>query len=141
MAKRTFPVIDFDNATREELIDRIRLLEKETTNETEIELTRKEKKRKNRDMQPFDFDAYPKKHLALKVAYLGWDYHGFASQISFKSGEANSIDCKTMSTCPTIEVFHFISIKLSHVFHANSKINPKSWIGQLFSLWQDGRWC
>ena len=32
--------------------------------------------------KPFDFSRYHKRHVALKVAYLGWDYHGFASQES-----------------------------------------------------------
>ena len=32
--------------------------------------------------KPFDFSRYHKRHVALKMAYLGWDYHGFASQES-----------------------------------------------------------
>ena len=32
--------------------------------------------------KPFDFTRYHKRHIALKVAYLGWDFHGFASQES-----------------------------------------------------------
>lgn len=32
--------------------------------------------------KPFDFSRYHKRRVALKVAYLGWDYHGFASQES-----------------------------------------------------------
>ncbi|CAB4005365.1 tRNA pseudouridine(38 39) synthase-like [Paramuricea clavata] len=28
----------------------------------------------------FDFSRYNVRHIALKIAYLGWDYHGFASQ-------------------------------------------------------------
>ena len=30
----------------------------------------------------FDFTRYHKRHIALKMAYLGWDFHGFASQES-----------------------------------------------------------
>lgn len=30
----------------------------------------------------FDFSRYHKRHIALKIAYLGWDFHGFASQES-----------------------------------------------------------
>lgn len=104
MTKRMLPDIDINNASREELIERIRLLENQSRSEVALEETRKEKRRKRREMKPFDFDAYPKKHLALKIAYLGWDYHGFASQISFKPNEVLAIDCKTLSSCPTIEV-------------------------------------
>jgi hypothetical protein len=104
MTKRIFPDIDLNNASREELVERIRLLENQACSDVTLEETRKEKRRKRREMKPFDFDAYPKKHLALKIAYFGWDYHGFASQISFKSNETSAIDCKTLSSCPTIEV-------------------------------------
>ncbi|XP_053327116.1 tRNA pseudouridine(38/39) synthase [Spea bombifrons] len=37
-------------------------------------------KRKQRPQRPFDFAAHPKQHVALRLAYLGWGYHGFASQ-------------------------------------------------------------
>ncbi|KAG9465501.1 hypothetical protein GDO78_018182 [Eleutherodactylus coqui] len=33
-----------------------------------------------RARRPFDFSAHPKKHVALRLAYLGWNYQGFASQ-------------------------------------------------------------
>ncbi|XP_075765725.1 tRNA pseudouridine(38/39) synthase isoform X3 [Pelodiscus sinensis] len=35
---------------------------------------------KKRQQRPFDFSAYDRKHVALKIAYLGWGYQGFASQ-------------------------------------------------------------
>nr|DBA18844.1 TPA: hypothetical protein GDO54_014740 [Pyxicephalus adspersus] len=35
---------------------------------------------KKRPQRPFDFSAHPKKHVALRLAYLGWNYQGFASQ-------------------------------------------------------------
>uniref|UniRef100_A0A7M4DX97 Pseudouridine synthase 3 n=1 Tax=Crocodylus porosus TaxID=8502 RepID=A0A7M4DX97_CROPO len=37
-------------------------------------------KTKKRQQRPFDFSAYGKRHVALKIAYLGWGYQGFASQ-------------------------------------------------------------
>lgn len=30
--------------------------------------------------RPFDFSAYPRRHVALRLAYLGWSYQGFAVQ-------------------------------------------------------------
>ena len=30
----------------------------------------------------FDFSRYHTRHIAIKMAYLGWDFHGFASQES-----------------------------------------------------------
>ena len=30
--------------------------------------------------RPLFFPRYNKRHVALKVAYIGWDYHGFAIQ-------------------------------------------------------------
>ncbi|KFZ63054.1 tRNA pseudouridine(38/39) synthase, partial [Podiceps cristatus] len=37
-------------------------------------------KSKKRQQRPFDFGAYGRRHVALKIAYLGWGYQGFASQ-------------------------------------------------------------
>ncbi|NXS96625.1 PUS3 synthase, partial [Jacana jacana] len=37
-------------------------------------------KAKKRQQRPFDFGAYGRRHVALKMAYLGWGYQGFASQ-------------------------------------------------------------
>ncbi|CAI5795577.1 tRNA pseudouridine(38/39) synthase [Podarcis lilfordi] len=37
-------------------------------------------KTKKRQQRPFDFSAYGQRHVALKIAYLGWGYQGFASQ-------------------------------------------------------------
>ncbi|KAI9093734.1 pseudouridine synthase [Phlyctochytrium arcticum] len=52
-------------------------------------------KQKARISRPFDFSKHAFRPIALKVAYLGWDYHGLASQ------EADTV--------PTIE---------SHLLHA-----------------------
>ena len=38
--------------------------------------------KKPKKQKPFDFTRYHKRHIALKMAYLGWNYHGFASQES-----------------------------------------------------------
>ncbi|NXN10695.1 PUS3 synthase, partial [Indicator maculatus] len=35
---------------------------------------------KKRQQRPFDFSAYGRRRVALKIAYLGWGYQGFASQ-------------------------------------------------------------
>ncbi|XP_077129705.1 tRNA pseudouridine(38/39) synthase [Ranitomeya variabilis] len=35
--------------------------------------------------RPFDFSAHPKEHVALRLAYLGWNYQGFASQENTKN--------------------------------------------------------
>ncbi|XP_057281976.1 tRNA pseudouridine(38/39) synthase [Pezoporus wallicus] len=37
-------------------------------------------KSKKRQQRPFDFGAYGRRHVALKISYLGWGYQGFASQ-------------------------------------------------------------
>lgn len=39
--------------------------------------SKKERKKKDR---PFDFSAHPRRHVALRLAYLGWAYQGFAVQ-------------------------------------------------------------
>uniref|UniRef100_A0A8C5SW92 tRNA pseudouridine(38/39) synthase n=1 Tax=Laticauda laticaudata TaxID=8630 RepID=A0A8C5SW92_LATLA len=37
-------------------------------------------KGKKHPQRPFNFSAYGQRHVALKIAYLGWEYQGFASQ-------------------------------------------------------------
>ncbi|KAM6043407.1 tRNA pseudouridine(38/39) synthase isoform 2-T2 [Chlamydotis macqueenii] len=37
-------------------------------------------KGKKRQQRPFDFGAHGRRHVALRIAYLGWGYQGFASQ-------------------------------------------------------------
>ncbi|NXP41783.1 PUS3 synthase, partial [Leiothrix lutea] len=37
-------------------------------------------KAKKRQQRPFDFGAHSRRHVALRIAYLGWGYQGFASQ-------------------------------------------------------------
>ncbi|KAM4698726.1 LOW QUALITY PROTEIN: tRNA pseudouridine(38/39) synthase [Rhinophrynus dorsalis] len=35
---------------------------------------------RKKPLRAFDFSAHPKQHVALRLAYLGWGYQGFASQ-------------------------------------------------------------
>lgn len=65
---------DYSGWTREQLVDRLNILEGHSSS----------KRNKIRQQRPFDFAAYPKSHVALKIAYFGWDYNGFASQMSYK---------------------------------------------------------
>ncbi|XP_068585407.1 tRNA pseudouridine(38/39) synthase [Cebidichthys violaceus] len=41
--------------------------------------SRKKGKKASRE-RPFDFSANPRRHVALRLAYLGWSYQGFAVQ-------------------------------------------------------------
>ena len=36
---------------------------------------------KKRKQKPFDFALYNKRHVALHVAYFGWDWHGYVVQV------------------------------------------------------------
>ncbi|KAM9426718.1 tRNA pseudouridine(38/39) synthase isoform 2-T2 [Pholidichthys leucotaenia] len=40
----------------------------------------KKERRKAGKERPFDFTAHPRRHVALRLAYLGWAYQGFAVQ-------------------------------------------------------------
>ncbi|XP_063338994.1 tRNA pseudouridine(38/39) synthase [Pelmatolapia mariae] len=41
--------------------------------------SKKERRKAGKD-RPFDFSAHPRRHVALRLAYLGWAYQGFAVQ-------------------------------------------------------------
>lgn len=42
--------------------------------------TAKKCRKKSGKERPFDFTAHPRRHVALRLAYLGWAYQGFAVQ-------------------------------------------------------------
>lgn len=81
-----------EQLSREELIQLVLASERTDT-------TVRRKKKKER---PFDFGAYAKEHVAMKVAYLGWPFHGYASQISHKAS-AEYHEAGEMSSLPTVE--------------------------------------
>uniref|UniRef100_A0A8B9CN68 Pseudouridine synthase 3 n=1 Tax=Anser brachyrhynchus TaxID=132585 RepID=A0A8B9CN68_9AVES len=76
---------------REQLLKRVQDLEEEVKRLQEKLLEGKEgtaakdtvsasRKPRKQQQRPFDFSAYGRRHVALKIAYLGWGYQGFASQ-------------------------------------------------------------
>ncbi|KAG8238348.1 hypothetical protein J437_LFUL017241 [Ladona fulva] len=82
--KKKFNEEDLDGFTKEELIDRVRqliahnkqlknVISKKIQSESNGEgASKKERK--------FDFSKCSKRHIFLKLLYLGWDYQGFATQ-------------------------------------------------------------
>ncbi|CAG8505400.1 9996_t:CDS:1 [Scutellospora calospora] len=40
------------------------------------------KKSSKKSPRPFDMSKYSKRHIALKLAYFGWNYHGFAMNVN-----------------------------------------------------------
>uniref|UniRef100_A0A3Q3EH92 Pseudouridylate synthase 3 n=1 Tax=Labrus bergylta TaxID=56723 RepID=A0A3Q3EH92_9LABR len=72
----------------ETLIQRIKQLEAELE-KVKSQLKEKRKAGEDTDLvsskksgkeRPFDFSAHPRRHVALRLAYLGWSYQGFAVQ-------------------------------------------------------------
>lgn len=71
----TFSMEKYEGWTREQLLERIAALEgggKPSTSSKKPTTPKKER--------PFDMSKYNQRHIALKVAYLGWNYNGFAAQ-------------------------------------------------------------
>ncbi|XP_061665437.1 tRNA pseudouridine(38/39) synthase [Syngnathoides biaculeatus] len=52
----------------------------ETSPSPDYEKTHHKKGKKIGKERPFDFSAHPRRHVALRLAYLGWAYQGFAVQ-------------------------------------------------------------
>ncbi|OXB81230.1 UNVERIFIED_CONTAM: hypothetical protein H355_014274 [Colinus virginianus] len=78
-------------ADREQLLRRVQDLEEEVKRLQEKLSEGKEgtaakdtpsasRKAKKQQQRPFDFSAHGRRHVALRIAYLGWGYQGFASQ-------------------------------------------------------------
>ncbi|CAG8650627.1 20789_t:CDS:2 [Cetraspora pellucida] len=38
-------------------------------------------KKRKKNPRPFDMSKYSKRHIAFKLAYFGWNYHGFAANV------------------------------------------------------------
>ncbi|CAO3682116.1 unnamed protein product [Rhizopus stolonifer] len=72
----------YNNYTREQLLERISELENKPKAEKgdDSEELKHKKPRKQWKNRPFDMAKYTKRKIALRVAYIGWDYVGFASQ-------------------------------------------------------------
>ncbi|EXX74149.1 uncharacterized protein OCT59_026443 [Rhizophagus irregularis] len=78
----------YSNWTKKQLIEKLLFyesnLEENTLNSTnsQIILTKKvdKKNKKSTSARPFDWSKYSIRSIALKIAYLGWNYSGFASQ-------------------------------------------------------------
>ncbi|KAI8062772.1 pseudouridine synthase [Gilbertella persicaria] len=88
---------NYDKLTRQQLIAKIIALEKQQKHTTlEINKIRKEKK-------PFDISHYGQRRIALKVAYLGWEYFGFASQNDPLVSTVEDQLFKAFETCRFIE--------------------------------------
>ncbi|CAD5121542.1 DgyrCDS10041 [Dimorphilus gyrociliatus] len=75
------PVTNLEDLSKEALIKRIRKLEAHVQQLRNV-LSKPDRKlaKKYRKGKPFDFKKIRKRKIALKIMYLGWDYHGFASQ-------------------------------------------------------------
>ncbi|XP_018089389.1 pseudouridine synthase 3 L homeolog isoform X1 [Xenopus laevis] len=68
-----------------ELEEKVLHLEGQCRREGDQALRHTNPKQKERPQRAFDFSAHPKRHVALRLAYLGWGYQGFASQENTKN--------------------------------------------------------
>ncbi|KAI9221785.1 pseudouridine synthase [Blastocladiella britannica] len=84
----------YDGWSRDELIARLRALETSstpglapassdstsTTPKAKDGKKRHKKKSQQQPARPFVYSAHPTRKIALRLAYFGWPYHGFAAQ-------------------------------------------------------------
>ncbi|XP_006903299.1 PREDICTED: tRNA pseudouridine(38/39) synthase-like [Elephantulus edwardii] len=77
---------DTEKNQTEKLLKRVQELEKEVQRLKKEQANKKDSnKRENslgnvKSKRAFDFSIHGRRHVALKIAYLGWSYQGFASQ-------------------------------------------------------------
>ncbi|KAJ3101941.1 hypothetical protein HDU96_009804, partial [Phlyctochytrium bullatum] len=69
-----------DSWPRERLIERIRALEASLGPAPAAPSTTPTPTRKPKPARPFDFSKHACRPIALRIAYLGWSYHGLATQ-------------------------------------------------------------
>eukprot|EP00833_Pecoramyces_ruminatium_P008563 jgi/Orpsp1_1/1182595/evm.model.c7180000081922.1 len=66
--------VKYHKWTKEQLIEKIVAYEKE------LKISGKNKKKYVHKQRPFDITKYNQRPIALKIAYLGWNYYGYAAQ-------------------------------------------------------------
>ncbi|XP_043082249.1 tRNA pseudouridine(38/39) synthase [Puntigrus tetrazona] len=66
-------------AEREQKTETSAGLQTESSKHREAEENRPKQKKRGAE-RPFDFSVHPRRHVALRLAYLGWQYQGFAVQ-------------------------------------------------------------
>ncbi|XP_016398805.1 tRNA pseudouridine(38/39) synthase-like isoform X1 [Sinocyclocheilus rhinocerous] len=71
--------VERDGAKREERTETSASLQTESLKHQEGEENRSKQKKRGAE-RPFDFSVHPRRHVALRLAYLGWQYQGFAVQ-------------------------------------------------------------
>ncbi|XP_078508801.1 tRNA pseudouridine(38/39) synthase isoform X2 [Lissotriton helveticus] len=69
-----------DEEERERLMTRVENLEQEVKELQQQLAGHPTGKGRKRVQRPFDFSGHSRRHVALRIAYLGWGYQGFASQ-------------------------------------------------------------
>ncbi|RHZ52577.1 hypothetical protein Glove_460g46 [Diversispora epigaea] len=76
--------IDNDQIVNEQISnDQIVNEDNDSTNRTEVNVAKKQNSipKKKKSPRPFDMSKYSKRRIALKVAYFGWNYHGFETNV------------------------------------------------------------
>ncbi|XP_016146857.1 tRNA pseudouridine(38/39) synthase-like isoform X2 [Sinocyclocheilus grahami] len=71
--------IERDGAGTEERTQTSAILQTESSKHQEGGENRSKQKKRGAE-RPFDFSVHPRRHVALRLAYLGWHYQGFAVQ-------------------------------------------------------------
>ncbi|ORY45791.1 pseudouridine synthase [Neocallimastix californiae] len=66
--------VKYHKWTKEQLIEKIVAYEKD------LKALGKNKKKYTNKQRPFDITKYNQRPIALKIAYLGWNYYGYAAQ-------------------------------------------------------------
>jgi len=80
-ANKKKKALDLTQLTKEDLVDRIKQLEFHVNQLKNVIAKGNESTSKPKpSLRPFDFSLYSRRHVAMKVAYLGWDYRGFVVQ-------------------------------------------------------------
>ncbi|EAU87740.1 pseudouridine synthase [Coprinopsis cinerea okayama7 len=102
--------------TREQLLERVLELErgtslpggssKPTANKEEIQVPK--------PLKPFDFYSYPRRKIALKFSYAGWDYGGLAYQ-------------PDDTPLPTVEGVLFDALSTAHLVDSNAGLEGCGW--------------
>ncbi|XP_042202439.1 tRNA pseudouridine(38/39) synthase [Callorhinchus milii] len=89
---------------------------------------RPQRRGKSRQRRPFDFSAHGRRHVALRLCYLGWEYQGFAAQ----DNTSNTVEDKLFEA---LSKTRLVENRHSASYHRSGRTDKGvSAFGQVISL-------
>ncbi|KAK9914986.1 hypothetical protein WJX75_003356 [Coccomyxa subellipsoidea] len=96
------------------------------------DLLKQQRGKRKKENREFDMDAYQRRYVALEVFYLGWRYHGFASQADSEETVEGHLFCAMRRTKLIPEGAGWEGLGYSRCGRTDKGVSA---LGQVVALW------